>query len=44
MIGRFLDWLLGPKCAFCDERVFPDDVIAHQRLEHTRTTTMRQRP
>jgi hypothetical protein len=29
MIGRFLDWLLGPKCDRCRGRVFPNDTHHH---------------
>lgn len=32
---RFLNWLLGPRCALgCGTRVFPDDLERHLYLEH----------
>ena len=35
MIGRFLDWLLGPRCGLCcGERVFPKDLDRHLHVEH----------
>ena len=34
MIGIFLDWLLGPRCLVCGERVFPRDLMLHNDLEH----------
>lgn len=29
MLSRFLDWLLGPKCDRCRQRVFPADETRH---------------
>lgn len=30
----FVDWLLGPKCHDCGQRVYPADRDGHQALEH----------
>ncbi|GAW57632.1 Membrane protein [Nocardioides sp. PD653] len=29
MIARFLDWLLGPRCNACGQRVYPSDMVGH---------------
>lgn len=29
MLTRFLNWLLGPKCERCRDRVFPNDAGDH---------------
>lgn len=35
MISRFLDWLLGPRCALgCGERIFPRDLERHLYIDH----------
>lgn len=31
---RFLDWLLGPRCGGCNERVFPRDKALHIVQRH----------
>lgn len=28
------DWLLGPRCDLCGQRVYPKDAPAHTRLDH----------
>lgn len=30
-MNRFLDWLLGPKCERCLDRVFPNDQPLHDK-------------
>lgn len=34
MIGRLLDWVLGPRCSLCGERVFPADFERHLFVDH----------
>lgn len=34
LLGVFLDWLLGPRCLVCGQRVFPGDVEVHDEIEH----------
>lgn len=34
MIGYVLDWLLGPRCLVCGERVYPKDRYAHHDHQH----------
>lgn len=30
-MSRFLNWLLGPRCPRCTERVFPRDTDLHAK-------------
>jgi hypothetical protein len=34
MVGIFLDWLLGPRCGICGQRVFPVDQQEHHDTQH----------
>ena len=32
--AAFADWLLGPRCDLCGQRVYPKDALAHARYDH----------